>query len=114
MKDLIKKLQCATGPDRELDAEIASLCNSLMPNDPVGWPEQYTGSADVAMELIPEGWNRRFSESDTHKWWAELREGFETSYNRVAIGQAATLPLAICAAALEARAALTPHKETET
>ena len=62
-----------------------------------------TSSIDAAMSLVPEGWNRRASETDKHWWWAELREGYETSYNRVEIGQSPSLPVSICIAALKAR-----------
>ena len=64
---------------------------------------RYTSSIDAAMTRVPEGWNRRASETDKHWWWAELREGYETSYNRVEIGQSPSLPVSICIAALKAR-----------
>lgn len=48
-QDLIKRLEAATGEDRELDAEIARFIGARhrLPN--------YTGSVDDAMGLVPEG-----------------------------------------------------------
>lgn len=125
LSDLIARLEKATGPDDALDFEIAMACNIDIRrccgqgrpvssdgititgeeccDDPSWVPDQYTASLDAAMTLVPEGWNRRASETDKHWWWAELREGYETSYNRVEIGQSPSLPVSICIAALKAR-----------
>ena len=103
MKEIIEALEAAVGPDRSIDGMIAHAVNLHMPDDPEGWPLRYTESIDAAMTLVPEGWNRRASETDKHWWWAELREGYETSYNRVEIGQSPSLPVSICIAALKAR-----------
>ena len=120
--DLIARLEKATGPDRELDGDICAALGL----HPDGWrrgvkeasadaiwfddrtrrswsASAFTSSIDAAMSLVPEGWNRRASETDKHWWWAELREGYETSYNRVEIGQSPSLPVSICIAALKAR-----------
>ena len=125
LSDLIARLEKATGPDRQLDCEIAeALGHSIVwkqanytmeafpailwrkPHPYAGMKEpcpKWTSSIDAAMTLVPEGWNRRASETDKHWWWAELREGYETSYNRVEIGQSPSLPVSICIAALRAR-----------
>lgn len=130
LSELIAKLEQASAPDRELDAEIA--CAARFPEHrparkgdhagvhgvdpesdwaghiyvPTGFlvAYSYTRSIDDAMTLVPEGWNLRIAENDKHWWWAELREGFETSYRRVEIGRSPTPALALCIAALRARA----------
>lgn len=121
---LIAALQKATVGSREIDADIL---RSLAPDvkialycigdeEPIcfhgepfvenrGEVPTYTTSIDAALALVPDGWNRRLSESDNHNWWVELREGFETSYNRVIHAEARTAPLALCIAALKARLA---------
>ena len=66
MTDLLSRLSAATGPSRELDAEIA-LANGWTHNiydrptfkDPSGQPHalppRYTESIDAALTLMPEG-----------------------------------------------------------
>jgi hypothetical protein len=62
-------------------------------------------SLEAALSLVPEGWNRRLSEDDQGRWWAELRHGYETSYSDVQVAsRVATPALAFCIAALRARA----------
>lgn len=62
MKDLIERLERASGPDRGLDGEIYCLDPVVAPL----WPHwtlfqreeltpRYTGSLDAAMTLLPEG-----------------------------------------------------------
>lgn len=99
---LASRVAAATEGSRELDKEIG-----LMPSV-LNVRHHYTRSLDAALALVPEGWNRRLSEDDNGRWWAELRHGYETSFNKV-VGsvQAATPALALCAAALRARAATT-------
>lgn len=129
LSDLIARLEKAMGPDRELDVLIGyavdlrgddkhlsfrtsfDTCGMKMMLEMAEsyqniWRTElprFTSSIDAAMTLVPEGWNRRASETDKHWWWAELREGHETSYNRVEIGQSPSLPVSICIAALKAR-----------
>lgn len=118
LSDLIARLEKATGPDLELDEQIqAAISGATLEKQAdgrnayhrdgfwisIGKVLPYTSSIDAAMTLVPEGWNRRASETDKHWWWAELREGYETSYNRVEIGQSPSLPVSICIAALKAR-----------
>lgn len=118
LADLVEK---ATGPDRELDAAIYMLLNPHMKPvtgsvgrfyDPqkttmlgaqkyhiaggataVG--KSYTASLDAAMTLVPEGWFKLHP--DSLKGWAAL--GIVGPWSH-----AATPALALCAAALRARA----------
>lgn len=101
VQELIVKLEKLPGPDAQIDDAIQELC---VPRglQTIQAP-RYTKSIDDAMTLVPEGWNRRLSETDAGKWWSELREGYETSYNRVALASNAPSPaIALCIAALRA------------
>jgi hypothetical protein len=138
MSDLLKlaaRCEAATGPDRELDVELAVVAGLIRdPEFERGYfygagnncdyvlergdydhgnnaPElpYYTASLDAAMTLRPDGHTMAsMSEEDTHdphrKCAAEYRRGFKTSYDKAFPARAATLPLALCAAALRAQA----------
>lgn len=117
--ELAERCEAATGPDRGLDALIArslgigpvGLTTITFPRDPATERyERYTASLDAAMALRPDGHTlANMSEEDTHdplrKCAAEYRRCFKTSYDKAFPVRAATLPLALCAAALKARAA---------
>lgn len=93
--ELAERCEAATGPDRELDLAVGEECTvpgeSLFPVPPV------TASLDAAMTLVPEGYEN------------PLRLYIAGEATAVFIGQieaaALTPALAICAAALRARAA---------
>lgn len=76
MEDLIKRLEAATGPSRELDAEIVRLVAGWKridsPGgadwiDPRGYEQcdrdvpHYTASIDAALTLVPEHWSATIS-----------------------------------------------------
>lgn len=96
---LAERCEQAAGPDRELDFAIAAG---------VGWPDspnlhqharRYTESLDAAVTLVPEGW----------RWFVDS-VGFAHVYKDSIVGasdiKAGAKPaLALCAAALRARAA---------
>lgn len=96
--DLITRLEAATGPSRELDAEIVRLINpqaTRLTRAPF-----YTGSLDAALTLVPEGRyvKMQINRRRTTAWaWVEFDDG-ET----VACADPA---LALCIAALKARSA---------
>jgi len=108
--ELIATLEAATGPDRELDAEIAmqnvSLLRDLPRTEAGGWthPEwgkiapasEYTASLDAALTLIPQdyGW----CVSGGYNW----QHGHAEVGKHKALG--ATPALALCIAAMKARA----------
>lgn len=135
---LIERLEKAEAGSRELDAEIAvavfetvstddDLVYGKMPHKSdqcapgTFWiksrsglslrtAEPYTTSIDAALTLVPGGWTvAGIHQTDGGTWWAELREGFVTSFDRVAIGptkyDAVHPALALCIAALKARGA---------
>jgi hypothetical protein len=117
-------------PSRELDAEIAvalghhvewKQANYTMTAFPaISWrpPHPYAGmrepcpqwttSLDAAVTLVPASkpMSRHVHQQDNGSWWVELRDGYCTSYDKVFIASAKTEPMAICAAALRARAAM--------
>jgi hypothetical protein len=119
--ELADRCEQATGPDRELDAEIAEASGN-MPEDyqrathygeprPYFWhkfehegeiiPLRYTASLDAAMTLVPE-----------EAWWSVMRapcaEGYDAEVASDDPRHAATPALALCAAALRARAGQQP------
>lgn len=108
--DLVDRLARATGPDRDLDIEIWLAVEPLQS----GWSEaghrvlakyaakHFTGSIDAALTLkrpehCVEMFTGRDGETPSAIVWGE--DGAE----RLADVEAATLPLAICAALLAAR-----------
>lgn len=85
MKDLIERLEAATGPDQELDHAIGMA---------VGFGGDFTSSIDAALTLVPEGygWNLQ---GNTNSFYAVVR-GYK---NKVS----PTPAIALCIAALRAR-----------
>lgn len=112
MKDLIKRIEAADGPDRELDVEICEAMGFTVvghyrrgSNEPIrgySWVpvRYYTSSIDAAMTLVPEGWNGSFD-------WIGDKCGATLNKTPFAsnavIGDASSPALALCAAALRAR-----------
>ena len=144
MSDLLRLAELckvATGPDRELEAEIAVavdggeivwlMANYTMEQYPArkyasanhvgGFGKApvpaYTGSLDAAMALVPEGWTYQLRDKQVH-----LEEGEDISLywyqgdcdgRLYATSYAATTELALCAASLRARAEIERLKEVE-
>lgn len=117
--DLIKRLECATGPDRRLDFDIwvattnPSGFPALGEPDEIrtqwfeGWKDRngfpfHTSSIDAAMMLIPEGWNKDIwlKRHNSHHWSCDLHIPSHEN-----CGRHVSLPIAICIAALRARCA---------
>lgn len=108
MKDLIERLEKASGPDRELDRDIARASGWFerdgiwyQPIDGFDYPNayvpKYSASLDASLALVPEGWE-----------WALYFEGgkyrAEAGDPLLAIGAEADSPaLALCIAFLQAR-----------
>lgn len=96
-----------SGPDREVDAKIAAVMSGGWLRESVEVPA-YTGSLDAAMRLVPEGLTGRMA------WCAGARTVtlMDAEQREAADGTAATPALALCTAALRARAsALTGYGE---
>jgi hypothetical protein len=112
---LAERCEKATGPDRELDAEIARAIGwtnvspvghghvGHCPNHFFGSVPLHTASLDAAMTLVPEGeqWNVA-----SYPWAEHTHKAAAWVGNkRGPVIGAATPALALCAAALRARAA---------
>jgi hypothetical protein len=116
MLKLAERCEQATGPDRELDRAIERAVgwarNNALGHEvygPTGRaynPRRLTASLDAAMTLVPEGYDPLidYTGVDTHggKKVVELYYGLEEL--AIVRAAAATGPLALCAAALRARA----------
>jgi hypothetical protein len=112
MKELIERLEKATGPNSDLDEAIACFLAPPHPKHgkPIGilYPKAYTKSLDAALTLVPQ-----------HHLW-QIKQGIEccaivwmieVDYDDRAapIGYTTTFPaLALCIAALKARAEYSP------
>ena len=131
---LASRVEAATGADRELDAAIdcAVRLPDLRPAQPDDFDGKYgysagnikcehgflmsyryTASLDDAMSLVPSGWNiaTAAGQNDNGTWFSELRRGYRTSYDAVALSslKCATPALALTAAAIRALAQETPE-----
>jgi hypothetical protein len=116
-RNLIERLE-ALETGREIDAEVAVAIGGWTkprrhpgmlspPGNPsecsYGWPA-YTTSLDAAIALcerVRPGWTiARLGQDDYKQWHCELREGHQTSYNRVVIVMKFATPAAALLAAL--------------
>ena len=94
---LANRIERVGGSHRAIDWDIAQLLGGHT-------PILYTGSIDAALTLIPSTWRlMRLCECPDAVWQCAIqaREGLA---QKAQINYAATGPLAICAAALRARA----------
>lgn len=102
--ELAGRCEKATGPSRDLDADISRAYGGYSETKSAYAPEPFTASLDAAMSLVPEGWAYSVGNIDPSRCrcsaWvmpppysigADIRTG-------------ATPALALCAAALRARA----------
>jgi hypothetical protein len=99
---LAERVEKATGPDMKLDAEIFRDLGIVPDRGDVGYPHyRYTASLDAAMTLVPDRY-------DAHLYCCGDGEASAIVTTRKTVGQprlfAATPALALCAAALRARA----------
>ncbi len=71
MKNLIERLERATGPDRDLDIAIGEAVGAADHGWPAyhrpfkDWAKHYTASIDAALTLVPEGfrWKLGYSKN---------------------------------------------------
>jgi hypothetical protein len=119
---LADRCEKASGPDRDLDAAIMGLFTNSVESDDGEWwygPHDempgkvpaFTASLDAALSLVPEGWvtadaNNLNISSNLGGWAWCLDNGADCGHPRFrdAVAKAKTPPLALCAAALRARA----------
>ena len=112
--DLIERLEALSGPDREVDAEIALATGWMQiktdwfrPKSADIWHHKselprYTASIDAAMTLVSEGWYPQIGKLSAESWQANM--GQANRGNGVN-AYAAALAIALCIAALRARSA---------
>ena len=125
---LAERVEQATGPDRELDALVAATTIRNLAATSFktlqGWADiavrekwsvrRFTASLDAAMTLVPEGWGWMVSQPNAKALASGLLKERTPVMGEVQYGcdqryavAAATPALALCAAALRARAAST-------
>jgi hypothetical protein len=114
--ELAERCEQATGPDRYLDASIqalAVLAEHPEPDDEalclqvVRGPfadeiPSFTASLDAAMALVPDGWGSKAQQLGHPTFWTLVAPG--TGHETIGCGS--NFALALCAAALRARAAI--------
>lgn len=111
--ELAERCEKTTGPKRELDEAIRLLVerNIVVGLDLAGGyvppsTPRYTESLDAAMQLVPEGWAWMAGCAPEARFFATLAPTDESGIEAEDIDTAAATPaLALCAAALRARAA---------
>ena len=70
-------------------------------------PDPSRNLQDTLDWMVPEGWSIHINQDDNRLWWAELRHGYQTSYDRVVMACKCTTPaLALSTASLRAREAM--------
>lgn len=96
--ELAGRCEAATGPDGMLDRDIRAA--RIVPETRA--LRRYTASLDAAMTLVPEG---LFPTIDfvAIRCWLRTAQGFDVD-GGPAYGCGGSVPLALCAAALRARA----------
>lgn len=114
--ELAAKVEQASGPDAELDTAIWQAVHCRQPDEDPAYDPEYTASLDAAMALVPENLRLMLSEWDDEEhlrprgpWQAVLTvPGAGSSFAEMdgagRCEHAATPALALCAAALKARA----------
>ena len=142
MSDLIElaaRCEAATGPDRELDAEIASQLSgheaylvTIGPDhrreewvfistdagdaSPTSRPvPRYTSSLDAAMTLVPEGWFLNLlTELDQRNWEVSLRSPILDDFRRFATSRTYGNEKGVATPALALCTAALRAREAET
>jgi hypothetical protein len=110
-EELIARLEAATKADWELDGYICEAVRAVKPEATPhwDWPLLYTASIDAALTLVPETDGKR---------WYEIGQGWSQAVARVRVyppspwegrtrdasAEAANPAIALCIAALKARA----------
>jgi hypothetical protein len=126
VKDLIERLEKAAGPDRQLDnaiEEAVDFPKPANPDDLPGYPPYFTASIDAALTLVPEHSTIRIANCHEgivggHAWVAALKNPY-MSFPEI-FGEFCSTPdnrqsmaVALCIAALKARAAITAGKAAD-
>jgi hypothetical protein len=113
---LAERCEQATGPSSGLDDAIYAAINNARPSN-IGDAQRYTASLDAAMTLVPKGWGKYVTDADNGDALCEMwpPDDFDPKWDQDIALRAKTWPLAVCAAALRARAAsVDTHRMAET
>jgi hypothetical protein len=123
MKDLIERLEKATGPDRDLDDRIAIASGYkvacvgnaaatdigfIYPDGSRHWgAPRFTESLDAALTLVPEGMAWTLGQNVHHRYWQATVNNLDEDGRPQAVGYSGlqgnrTAPIALCIAALKA------------
>jgi hypothetical protein len=114
--ELAERCEAASGPDIDLERDIVSAIAGRRASGPLVMEQRYTASIDAARTLVPEGIGWWFSAGQT-------RDGNESFAYVIDItgklhfragdphGKVANPALALCAAALRARAHLASRND---
>lgn len=101
---IIRSLEKATGPDRNIDAAIQRMLGGrVMHIGAGGKTNAFTASVDAALSVVPDGWRTNWAGTvpmATQWFWELIAMHENKATDRV---YAATAPLAICIVALKAR-----------
>lgn len=116
--DLAIRCEQATGPDRSLDGKIQHTLDPggcrVFHMGCAGLKNEFTGSIDAALTLVPKDWCADMGTGGGEYIYGPWARCFPDSRLGQSAGtgnrNAATTPLALCAAALRAREALS-HTE---
>lgn len=112
--EIIERLERAAGPSMDIDYDIWLALAQPMPVDPDDFPPRYTASLDAALTLVPKGylWQvKQGIESQAIVWSLEI----DYDDDGAPAGYSTTFPaIALCIAALKARAAMQPATRTAT
>ena len=121
LRDLAARVEAATGPDQQLDAEMwlaatpagRDVAALHAPGQSAAWAfcaagnptlPRYTASLDAAMALIPAGWAWMTGCNWGEGFFTSLAATEATGLRAGTQSKAATAPLALTAAALRAQA----------
>jgi hypothetical protein len=110
MNDLIERLEKATGRDLSLDYQIELYVRDgkPLPRDSQNWPigvKDYTSSIDAALTLVPKGLNYVLKARNPGAK-SEARVGGPQGGFIIKDGEHSSPAIALCIAALKARAAM--------
>lgn len=100
MEELIARIEAASGPDRELDKAVQTAIDGFEHADHLS-NKLFTGSVDAALMLVPDGFDWTLGHTNGGLTIHAEVGGRGDEYMRFG----ATPALALCAAALRARAA---------
>jgi hypothetical protein len=107
--ELAERCEAATGPSVVLDDLILAAIEGVPITCIDGGSRSYTASLDAAMTLVPEGWGVNLNTPGDFHGTPQVRlkhpERNPYGDGEPMRGSAATPALALCAAALRARAA---------